>query len=61
MHAYNNIDQISINNNTTKDSLPGIKAGLLRSEIPALVRPAGEPFPRPPTTREVQSILLIDF
>jgi hypothetical protein len=61
MHFYNNLDQLSINNANVKDSAPGIKAGLLRTEIPPLVRPAGEPFARPPTTREVQSILLIDF
>ena len=61
MHFYNNLDQLVINNSSIKDSSPGIKAGLLRTEIPLLVRPAGEPFPRPPTTREVQSILLIDF
>lgn len=61
MHYYNNLDQLAINNANVKDYAPGIKAGLLRTEIPLLVRPAGEPFPRPPSTREVQSILLIDF
>ena len=61
MHFYNNLDQLAINNASVKDTSPGIKTGLLRTEIPLLVRPAGEPFPRPPTTREVQSILLIDF
>lgn len=61
MHFYNNLDQLNVNNSIVKDTSPGIKAGLLRTEIPALVRPAGEPFPRPPSTREIQSILLIDF
>jgi hypothetical protein len=61
LHTYNNLDELHINNSTTTDSLPGVKAGILRTEIPESVLPAGEPVPRTPTTREIQSILLIDF
>jgi hypothetical protein len=61
LHTYDNLDQLPINNNPSSDNLPGVKSGLLRTEIPASVLPPGEPVSRPPTTREIQSILLIDF
>jgi hypothetical protein len=61
LHVYDNLDELPINNSTEQDSSPGIKSGLLRTEIPESVLPPGEPAARPPTTREIQSILLIDF
>jgi hypothetical protein len=54
-----NIDDIGINNSSTPTS--GISAGKLRTEIPLQVKPPGELFWRTPSTREVSSILLIDF
>lgn len=61
LHADPNMDLLPINNSQVSDSSPGIKCGLLRTEIPLSVQPPGEPAPRIPSTREIQSILLIDF
>jgi hypothetical protein len=56
-----NLDDLDINNTKTKGSTAtGIRTGLLRSYIPKIVNNPGEP-PRGPSTKEVQSILLIDF
>jgi len=56
-----NIDELPVDAANSKGSTaPGIRAGKLRSYIPAVVNNPGEP-PRGPSTKEVQSILLIDF
>jgi hypothetical protein len=51
----NNLDDLQLNHPI------GVTAGTMRTDIPASVQPPGEPFPRLPSTREIQSILLIDF
>jgi hypothetical protein len=51
----NNLDEIELNSAT------GVLAGTMRTDIPFSVQPPGEPLPRLPSTREIQSILLIDF
>jgi hypothetical protein len=61
LHDEDNLDTIMIDNGTTKNtSFSGIKSGLLRTEIPEIVIPPGDAA-RGPSTREVQTILLIDF
>lgn len=54
-----NLDEIFIDNAATADT--GVRAGRLRTEIPLQVKPPGELFWRTPSTREVPTILLIDF
>jgi hypothetical protein len=54
LHDNCNLDKLRLNASV------GITTGTLRTEIPELVYPPGE-LPRKPSTREVQSILLIDF
>ena len=54
-NSVNNLDELLIN------SPFGVQAGTLRTDIPTSVQPPGEALPRLPSTREVQSILLIDF
>jgi hypothetical protein len=54
-----NILDIAINNDVNEPS--GIKAGTLRTPIPELIKPVGELTWRRPTTRDIPSILLIDF
>lgn len=63
LHHANNLDTLEIDNSTTREAQPGIKAGLLRTHIPLSVVPPGESEEnaRIPSTREVPSILLIDF
>jgi hypothetical protein len=61
LHTDNNLEVFTINNATTIDSSPGIKGGILRTEIPLYVQPAGETSRRQPSTREIPAILLIDF
>lgn len=56
----NNLDELFIDNSSTP-ALSGVRAGVLRTEIPLQVHPPGEQFPRIPSTREIQTILLIDF
>ena len=51
----NNLDALTLN------SAAGVTVGALRTDIPLTVHPPGEPVPRTPSTREIQSILLIDF
>jgi hypothetical protein len=59
--APSNLDTLVFNNSESKDSSGGIKCGLLRTEIPLQVIPPGEIVPRQPSTKEIPSILLIDF
>lgn len=54
-NGVNNLDNIFLNTSS------GIQAGTLRTDIPTSVQPPGEAVPRLPSTREIQSILLIDF
>ena len=51
----NNLDELTLNSSS------GVATGGLRTDIPASVQPPGELVPRLPSTREIQSILLIDF
>lgn len=44
-----------------KNTAPGIKCGLMRTEIPERVAIPGEEGTRIPSTREIPAILLIDF
>jgi hypothetical protein len=55
LHAAANLDELLLNSSS------GVTAGSLRTDIPLSVHPPGEPNPRLPSTREIQSILLIDF
>jgi len=61
LHVAGNLAELSANNSSGKDSSPGIKCGVMRTEIPESVLSPGEDVYRRPTTREVPSILLIDF
>jgi len=61
LHYLDNVDFLPIDNDTEKGIAAGIKSGLLRTEIPTSVKPPGERWARLPSTREVPSILLIDF
>lgn len=56
-----NIDELSVDNSTQPSVNAGIRAGTLRTEIPLQVKPAGEIHFRTPSTREIPTILLIDF
>ena len=58
-----NLDTLSVNNTLTVQGAvgPGIKCGLLRTQIPLTVQPIGETVPRRPTNREIPTLLLIDF
>jgi hypothetical protein len=61
LHHEDNLDTLMVHNNPTKNTVfSGIKSGLLRTEIPEIVNPPGG-SPRGPSTREIQTILLIDF
>jgi hypothetical protein len=55
---FNNVDNLD---SLQLNSATGVKAGTIRTDIPFSVQPPGEPLPRLPSTREIQSILLIDF
>jgi hypothetical protein len=59
--APTNLDTLLFNNSEEKDNAPGIKCGLMRTEIPLQVILPGETVPRQPSTKEIPSILLIDF
>ena len=61
LHDDTNLDVLSADNSNYSSSTAGIKCGLLRTEIPLQVKPPGELFWRTPSTREVPTILLIDF
>jgi hypothetical protein len=61
LHYDENLDHLAIDNSQTSGEVAGIKCGLLRTEIPTSVQPPGELTARIPSTREIQSILLIDF
>ena len=61
LHHSSNLDVLTVNNATIKDTEAGIKCGLMRTEIPVEVIPPGESEARLPSTKEVPSILLIDF
>ena len=61
LHYYDNVDMLPIDTSEEKGTAAGIKCGLLRTEIPSSVKPPGELLARLPSTREVPSILLIDF
>lgn len=54
-----NIDELTIDNAPSAGT--GVRAGKLRTEIPLQVKPPGELYWRTPSTREVPTILLIDF
>jgi hypothetical protein len=54
----NNLDELTINNTDTSS---GIFLGKLRTYIPELFTPPGDTEARLPSTKEIQSILLIDF
>lgn len=56
-----NLDMIQLVNGPTTSSGPSVRCGTMRTEIPESIIPPGESTPRAPTTREVPSILLIDF
>ena len=61
LHHEDNLDTLMVNNDSIKNtSFSGIKSGLLRTEIPEIVNPPGGTS-RGPSTREIQTILLIDF
>ena len=51
----NNLDEVRPNSSS------GVSVGSIRTDIPLSVQPPGEAVPRLPSTREIQSILLIDF
>jgi hypothetical protein len=59
--ASTNLDTLPIDNSGVKNSVAGIKCGLLRTEIPLSIVPPGESTPRTPSTKEIPAILLIDF
>lgn len=62
LHHENSLDTLMINNSAVRgDNSPGIRCGLMRTYIPETVTPPGESSPRIPSTKEIQSILLIDF
>lgn len=61
LHDNANIDTLNVDNSNNPSSSPGIKCGMLRTEIPSQVTPPGQTTARRPSTREIQSILLIDF
>jgi hypothetical protein len=61
LHADENLENLAIDNTELRNNSPGIKCGLLRTEIPTTYTPAGESEARKPSTKEIQSILLIDF
>lgn len=54
-----NIDDLAIDNSVSAGT--GVRVGKLRTEIPLQIKPPGELFWRTPSTREVPTILLIDF
>lgn len=59
--APSNLDLITLTNAGADPIGVSISCGVMRTEIPEFIIPPGESTPRPPTTREVPSILLIDF
>lgn len=61
LHDEANLDTINIDNSQKRNNAPGIKSGLLRTEIPLTYSPPGESVTRKPSTKEIQTILLIDF
>ena len=61
LHTNENLDLLPIDNSGVPGFSAGVKCGLLRTEIPLSVTPPGEASARIPSTREIQSILLIDF
>ena len=60
-NTLSNLDLITLRNNLVNTPGPGIRCGVMRTEIPEFIIPPGESTPRAPTTREVPAILLIDF
>lgn len=54
-NGVNNLDELLLNSSS------GVSLGELRTDIPVSVQPPGEMHQRVPSTREIQSILLIDF
>jgi hypothetical protein len=61
LHSDDNLEILNIDNSEKRNTVAGIKCGLMRTEIPELYTPLGEDTSRLPSTREIQSILLIDF
>jgi hypothetical protein len=58
LHHNNNLEQVYLNGSTASTR---VIDGALRTEIPLSVKPIGEDTPRTPSTREIPSVLLIDF
>lgn len=61
LHYHDNLSEIQANNQSNPNVTHGITSGRLRTEIPEYVRSPGESTYRRPSTREIPSILLIDF
>ena len=62
LHSDANLSSLTADNSTgSGSSLAGIRAGLLRTEIPEKIYIPAEDREITPTTREIPSILLIDF
>jgi hypothetical protein len=58
LHHETNLDQVYLNGDS--NSVRVIE-GSLRTEIPETIQPIGEDYPRTPSTREIPTVLLIDF
>jgi hypothetical protein len=61
LYSDGNLPVLFGDNSSASSSLPGIRAGLLRTEIPTSIYIPAEDREITPTTREIPSILLIDF
>jgi hypothetical protein len=61
LHSDNNLDTFNVDNSLASNNSAGIRAGKMRTEIPESITPSGQTYTRRPSTREIQSILLIDF
>jgi hypothetical protein len=61
LHADENLESLDVDNTTSHSTSAGIKCGLMRTDIPSSITPPGESTQRIPSTREIPSILLIDF
>jgi hypothetical protein len=61
LHDDTHLVHLAVDNSSVASSAPGVKAGNLRTEIPSSFTPPGESAARRPSTKEIPSILLIDF
>lgn len=61
LHSEGNLAALTVDNSSGQSSLSGIRAGLLRTHIPESIYIPAEDREIIPTTREIPSILLIDF